>query len=325
MANSRPSEQTIDFPPSGRRRLLVTGHKGFVGQHVLAQAALSANLGTAGFDIRVPRQDYDLLDPAGLAAAIDETEPDAVLHLAGVTFVPDAMRDPERAIQVNVVGTLRLLQALKQRGFRGPMVYVSSGDVYGLIHPDNLPISELTPAQPRNPYAVSKVSAELLCRQWAVTEGWSICIARPFNHIGAGQSPQFVVARIASQIARIKAGAAEPRLVLGDIDVSRDFLDVRDVVAAYFALLEQGAPGEIYNICSGRERTIRELVERMLTVAGVTADIVVDDAMLRPSEQRRVVGSNNKIRQATSWLPAIDIDQTLQWVLLDWEERLKHE
>jgi len=309
MANPSIPDLPASPPSSGRRRLLVTGHNGFVGRHVLALAPA-----VAGFDIRAPQREYDLLDPAGLAAVIDEVQPDAVLHLAGLTFVPDAMRDPEKAIQVNVIGTLRLLQALKQHGFRGPMVYVSSGDVYGLIRAEQLPVSELMPAQPRNPYAVSTVS-----------EGWPICVARPFNHIGAGQGAQFVVARIASQIARIKAGLAEPHLQLGDIDVSRDFLDVRDVVAAYFALLERGEAGEIYNICSGHERTIRELVQRMLTLAGADVELAVDAALLRPSEQRRVVGSNKKITQATGWLPSIDFDQTLQSVLLDWEERIKHE
>lgn len=320
MANPATTDQPVNAPRPSRRRLLVTGHKGFVGQHVLALAPA-----VTGFEICVPEREYDLLDATGLAAAIDEVRPDAVLHLAGLTFVPDAVRDPERAIQVNVIGTLRLLQALKQRGFQGPMVYVSSGDVYGLVSPEQLPITEVAPVQPRNPYAVSKVSAELLCRQWALTEGWPICVARPFNHIGAGQGAQFVVAKIASQIARIKAGMATPRLELGDIDVSRDFLDVRDVVSAYFALLERGEAGEIYNICSGRERTIRELVQRMLALAGIDVELEVDKALLRPSEQRRVVGSNKKITQATGWLPAINIDQTLRSVLLDWEERIKHE
>lgn len=169
------------------------------------------------------------------------------------------------------------------------------------------------------------MAAELLCRQWAITEGWPICVARPFNHIGTGQGSQFVVAKIAGQIARIKAGLAEARLVLGDIDATRDFLDVRDVVAAYFALLARGVAGEIYNICSGRERSVRELVTRMLALAGVEAELVTDSALLRPSEQRRVMGANNKLVQATGWLPQFDIDQTLLSVLADWEERIKHE
>jgi GDP-4-dehydro-6-deoxy-D-mannose reductase len=303
-----------------RPRLLVTGHSGFVGQHVLALAK-AAGL----WDVQIPVREYDLLDPLALGVVVEAARPDAVLHLAGLTFVPDAVRDPEKALQVNTIGTLRLLQALKQGGFNGPMVYVSSGDVYGLITADALPVTELAPACPRNPYAVSKVAAELLCRQWAITEGWPICVARPFNHIGAGQGSQFVVAKVAGQIARIKAGLAEARLVLGDIDATRDFLDVRDVVAAYFALLARGAAGEIYNICSGRERSVRELVTRMLALAGVEAELATDSALLRPSEQRRVMGANNKLVQATGWLPQFDIDQTLLSVLTDWEERIKHE
>jgi len=322
---------TSSQPSVAQGRLLLTGHAGFVGQHVLAQAGR-----WPAWQIVGPGIEYDLLDAASIDALVDQVKPTAVLHLAGITFVPDSMRDPERTIQVNMLGTLRLLQSLKRVGFAGPMVYVSSGDVYGLVTPDQLPVTELTPVQPRNPYAVSKVAAELVCRQWALSEGWPICVARPFNHVGSGQGQQFVVSKIARQIALIRAGRAEPVLQLGDIDVSRDFLDVRDVIAAYFALLEQGREleqgrkgaaigGEVFNICSGRERTIRELVMRMLVLAGVEAEIVVDTSMLRPSEQRRVVGDNQKLVRATGWAPHLELDQTLTSILADWNERITHE
>lgn len=316
---------TSPQPAVMQGRLLVTGHAGFVGKHVLAQADLRPDWHIVG-----PGIGYDLLDATSLDALVDAVRPTAVLHLAGITFVPDAVRDPEKTIQVNMLGTLRLLQSLKRAGFSGPMVYVSSGDVYGLVTPQQLPVTEQTPVQPRNPYAVSKVAAELLCRQWAYSEGWPICVARPFNHIGSGQDARFVVAKIARQIALIRAGHAAPLLQLGDIDVSRDFLDVRDVIGAYFALLDHGRSGggiggEVFNICSGRERTIRELVTRMLALAGVEAEIVVDAAMLRPSEQRRVVGDNQKLMRATGWAPHFELDQTLASILADWNERIKHE
>jgi GDP-4-dehydro-6-deoxy-D-mannose reductase len=307
-------------------RLLVTGHAGFVGQHVLAAARRTS------WEVVGPGIEYDLLNAGSIDALVDAVKADAVLHLAGVTFVPDAVRDPENALVVNTLGTLRLLQSLKRTGFQGPFVYVSSGDVYGLLAPEQLPVTEATPAQPRNPYAVSKVAAELVCRQWAIAEGWPVFVARPFNHIGSGQRSDFVVAKIARQIALIRSSRAEPVLKLGDIDVSRDFLDVSDVVDAYFALLGLGQSpqassnsGEIFNICSGRELTIRALVMRMLKLAGVEADIDVDATSLRASEQRRVVGDNHKLARATGWQPRIDLDQTLLSILTDWEKRINDE
>ncbi|CAD5107401.1 GDP-6-deoxy-D-mannose reductase [Pseudomonas carbonaria] len=254
-------------------------------------------------------------------AALAEELPDAVIHLAGQTFVPEAFRDPVRTVQVNVLGTLNLLQALKRRGFSGTFLYVSSGDVYGQVGEADLPIVETQPPQPRNPYAVSKVSAELLCQQWSYVEPWRIIVARPFNHIGAGQGESFVVANMARQLVRVRQGLQVPRLEVGDIDVTRDFLDVEDVVAAYLLLLEEGRNGEIYNVCSGQERKVRDLIAEMARLAGVEVEIVQDPARLRRAEQRRVVGSSDKLQKETGWKPGISITETLQRMLSDWETR----
>lgn len=295
--------------------LLVTGLSGFVGGHLQRAIARSETWRLLG------AKPHNLLDPASLDAWLQAGVPDAVIHLAGQTFVPAAFKDPAHTLQVNLLGTLNLLQALKRAGFSGTFLFVSSGDVYGQVAETDLPITEVLAPKPRNPYAVSKVAAELLCQQWGYAEGWRMLIARPFNHIGPGQAASFVVPNMAQQIVSADAGAQRLTLEVGDIDVTRDFLDVRDVISAYFALLEHGRSGEIYNLCSGVERTVRELILQMTRLAGVSVDLVQDPSRMRPADQRRVVGSAEKLQKDTGWKPVISITDTLQSVLSDWEAR----
>ena len=297
------------------KTLLVTGLSGFVGGH-LQQALASSETWQL-----LAAKPHNLLDPASLDAWLQAGVPDAVIHLAGQTFVPAAFKDPAHTLQVNLLGTLNLLQALKRAGFSGTFLFVSSGDVYGQVAEAALPISETLAPKPRNPYAVSKVAAELLCQQWGYAEGWRMLIARPFNHIGPGQAASFVVPSMAQQLVGAGSGAQRLTLEVGDIDVTRDFLDVRDVISAYFALLEHGRSGEIYNLCSGVERTVRELIIEMARLAGVSVDLVQDPSRLRPADQRRVVGSAEKLQKDTGWKPSISITETLQSVLSDWEAR----
>ncbi|WP_090199123.1 GDP-mannose 4,6-dehydratase [Pseudomonas pohangensis] len=301
------------------KTLLVTGLGGFVGCHL--RAALPAMTGWK----LIPEQAYDLLDPASLDAWLQQCVPEAVIHLAGQTFVPEAFKDPAHTLQVNVLGTLNLLQALKRAGFSGTFLYVSSGDVYGQVGECDLPINEQLLPKPRNPYAVSKVAAELLCLQWSYKECWRIMVARPFNHVGPGQREDFVIPGVARQLARIRKGLQAPRIDIGDVDVTRDFLDVRDVINAYFSLLEHGHNSEIYNVCSGQEQRISTLIEQMATIAGLNVDLHQDQTRLRPSEQRRVMGNSLKLREQTGWTPGISITETLQSVLSDWEPRVERE
>lgn len=295
--------------------LLVTGLSGFVGGHLQHAIARSETWQL------LAAKPHNLLDPASLDAWLQAGVPDAVIHLAGQTFVPAAFKDPAHTLQVNLLGTLNLLQALKRAGFSGTFLFVSSGDVYGQVAEAALPISETLAPKPRNPYAVSKVAAELLCQQWGYAEGWRMLIARPFNHIGPGQAASFVVPSMAQQLVGAGSGAQRLTLEVGDIDVTRDFLDVRDVISAYFALLEHGRSGEIYNVCSGVERTVRELILQMARLTGVSVELVQDPSRLRPADQRRVVGSAEKLQKDTGWKPGISITETLQSVLSDWEAR----
>lgn len=298
------------------KKLLVTGLNGFVGRHL--QALLE---GAPSSWQLLESPAHDLLEPATLDAWLQDDCPDAVIHLAGQTFVPEAFRDPAQTIKVNLLGSLNLLQALKRRGFSGTFLYVSSGDVYGQVAEDELPIRECRLPQPRNPYAVSKVAAELLCLQWGYVEPWRIMVARPFNHIGTGQGEAFVIPSMARQLIRVRRGLQLARLEVGDVDVTRDFLDVRDVLKAYLALLERGQNGEIYNVCSGLELRVRDMITRLAELARVDVELVQDEARMRRAEQRRVVGCADKIQQETGWKPGVSITETLQSVLSDWEAR----
>lgn len=275
-------------------KLLVTGQSGFVGRHLLAHLA---NHRSEWQLVAAPS--HDLLDTNSLDAWVSATRPDAVIHLAGQTFVPEAFRNPARTLQINLRGTLNLLQALKRNDFQGTFLYVSSGDVYGQVTAEQLPIDETLLPKPRNPYAVSKLAAENLCLQWSFSEpDWRIVIARPFNHIGPGQAADFLVPDMARQLIRIRKGLQLPRLQVGDVDVSRDFLDVRDVVRAYFHLLEKGQSGEIYNVCSGVERDIRELIMQMASLAEVEITLEQHPDRLRRAEQRRVAGFWREVTRA---------------------------
>jgi GDP-4-dehydro-6-deoxy-D-mannose reductase len=300
------------------KRLFVTGGHGFVGQAIQRMASVIA--ARHGFEIVLPSVDFDLLDPAQVDAQLGAARPEAVLHLAAQSNVPLSFKDPEGTLRVNLFGTLRLFEGLRRSGLSPRVVFVSSGDVYGHVPETEMPISEERMPHPRNPYAVSKVAAEALCFQWSRTEGLEVMVARPFNHIGAGQADTFALPAFARQIADIRAGRRDPVIEVGDIDVRRDFLHVDDVVEGYLTLLESGMPGEIYNIASGQDRRVRDLLERMLEIAGVRADIRPDPVRHRPAEQRIVRGGNAKISRL-GWRPSRDIDEALGEILKDWEQR----
>jgi GDP-4-dehydro-6-deoxy-D-mannose reductase len=301
------------------KRLFVTGAHGFVGQWVQRLAPEIA--GRGGYHVVVPPDDFELLDPAQVDAQLGKHRPDAILHLAAQSNVPKSFEDPEGTFRVNVFGTLRLLEGIKRAGLSSRMVLASSGDVYGKVPETEMPVTESRMPLPRNPYAVSKLAAEALCYQWSQTERLQVMVARPFNHIGAGQSDTFVLPSFARQIAEIKAGKRAPVIEVGDIDVTRDFTHVADVIDGYLALLDNGQAGEVYNISSGKDHAIRELLARMLRMAGVKAEVREDHARFRSAEQRVVRGGNAKIA-GLGWRPTRSIDEALRDILEDWELRI---
>lgn len=291
--------------------LLVTGLSGFVGSHLAAQAG--------AVDLAREGQLADLREFDQVAAIVDALRPQSVIHLAAQSSVARSLVDPTETYQINFTGTLNLLTALRDCGFRGRMLYVGSGDVYGSVAESLLPVKEDMPLRPRNPYAVSKVAAEALCYQWSQSGPFEIVMARPFNHIGAGQDAQFAVADFARQIVAFRKGRGPGKLIVGDIHATRDFTDVRDIVRAYGDLLRAGLNGEAYNVCSGAERSLGEIIEALLRISGVTMQVEIDSQRLRPSEQRRMRGSYDKLHRHTGWQPDIALEQTLKDILDYWD------
>jgi len=295
--------------------ILVTGDSGFVGQHVLASWPGAVGLSALG-------PAMDVRDQAALVAGLHRLQPRAVLHLAARSFVPDSFRAPELTFEVNVMGTLRLLQALAETGFAGRFLFVGSSDAYGLVPQDALPITEERALRPRNPYAASKAAAEALCFQWSQCGPFEVLMARPFNHIGPGQSAEFVMSDFARQVARVAAGQQAPVLEVGNLAATRDFLSVLDVVRAYALVLTDGHKSEIYNVCSGSECSVQSLLMRLLALSGVEVEIRVDSARFRPADQPRMCGSFAKLHQHTGWQPQQSLDQTLLDMFRFWEKKI---
>lgn len=301
--------------------VFVTGASGFVGRHFCKYLESSPD-----WTPIAAAEGFDLRDAADVTRTIASLRPlDAVLHLAAQSNVPEAFADPYGTLQINFLGTLALLNALKASGFRGRFLYIGTADAYGLVAEKDLPVREERALRPRNPYAVSKAAAEALVYQWTQTEALDAVLLRPFNHIGPGQDARFAVAAFARQFAEITLGRRPPRLEVGDLDVTRDFTDVRDVARAYAELLTRGEPGSIYNIGSGAETRLRDVVDALSALADIKVDVVVDSARLRPSEQRRMVADTALIRNAIGWRPQYRLEQTLEDIFKDWKERLAHD
>lgn len=296
-----------------KQKLLLTGAGGFVGHHVLAA---SSNAGPfAEWDISSPPGEWDIRDVSAVHQLVSDIRPDAVLHLAAQSFVPRSFEDPHETFAINLGGTLNLLIALRAIGFEGRMLFVSSGDVYGRVPEEDLPVDEFRIPEPRSPYGVSKIAAEQLCLQWHRTEGLDAMVARPFNHVGPGQDARFVLPALARQVVAIAAGHQPPVIEAGDIDTTRDFTDVRDVVGAYAAMLGRGKPGATYLIGTGQEHQVRDLLLAMCTLCGIAPEIRQDPEKMRPSEQRRMAADATRLRKDTGWAPSISMESTLNDIL----------
>lgn len=299
------------------RKLLLVGGTGFLGLH-MAQAC------NGRYVVVTTGSEVDVRNPDHVQSLIAREQPDDVVHLAAITTLRESFENPRVTFDINFGGTLNLLMALRDADFSGRFLFVSSSEVYGLLSESDLPATESSPTKPRSPYAVSKIASEFLCYQWSQVERFKIVVARPFNHIGPGQSERFAISDFGRQIAMIKLGLAPPQILVGDIDTTRDFTDVRDIASAYEKLLCLGKNGEIYNVCSGTERSIRSLVERMCELADISVEIKTDSLRLRPSEQRRVRGDVRKITEAIGWSRAYSIDQTLSAIVDDWFLRISN-
>lgn len=294
-------------------RVLVTGATGFVGRYLLdaLRAGGHEPIAFGGPHDAPPASPLDLLDAAAVARAVDMAEPEAIVNLAGQAFVPQSVADPLGTLAVNAGGTANVLEAARACGRRVRVLLISSAEVYGIQRPERMPLDENAVARPANPYAASKAASETYAQAWHRAYGLDCVIARPFNHIGPGQDPRFVVPSFARQLAQIAAGAP-PVMHVGNLEAQRDFLDVRDVVAAYVLLLANGRAGEVYNICSGHPVAIREVLRQLIIIAGVAVEIRDDPERMRASDLPILSGDATKLRAATGWAPQYTLAASLR-------------
>lgn len=315
------------------KKLLLTGANGFVGS-VLLKHLLSAGYQvtcTTTSPTESKSGDYesiqlDIRDTKAVEATVRKVKPTHLIHLAAISNVATSFSDPYLTWETNVLGTINILEAIKNQAPNCFSLFVSSSEVYGSAFKSNVPLNEDSKCLPLNPYAASKLATEAAIGQYFATSLRGV-IARPFNHIGPGQSPDFVTASFAKQIATIENARQEPIIHVGNLDANRDFLDVHDVCRAYIKLLEceqNGLPHHIYNICSGKAYKIRELLEMMLSQSNTNIDIRLDPARLRPSDIPFAVGCNNRIITDIGWHPEKSIEDALGSLLNYWREQSKN-
>ena len=296
---------------NGRGRAFVTGGAGFAGRHLLDK------LGDAA--VAPQREELDLLDGPAVRAAVRDSRPTTVFHLAALASVGRSWDDPSETLLANVVMSVNLLEAVRLEAPEAAVLIASSGEVYG--PPERLPLLEESPLRPQNPYAVSKAACDLLAGQYADAHGLRIVRTRAFNHAGPGQSDEYVVGTLTRQVAAAEA-AGEDEVVLrtGNPDSARDFTDVRDVVRGYVAAAE--LPAGVYNVCSGRVVSVRELIELVRAAARVPVRHEVDPERIRTHDVREVSGSAERLRAASGWQPEIPLEKTVADALDAWRERL---
>lgn len=307
-------------------RALVTGGTGFVGRHLVdalrregAEAFACGGPLDGGLSI-------DLGDVGTIRRALDASRPDVVFHLAAQTFVPDAFASPVETYEINAVGSARIAEAVRAYDAGPPprIVFASSAEVYGVRGAREYPLRETAEPRPQNPYGASKAAAETILLGESRAFGLDVVVARAFNTIGPGQSERFVIASFAAQLARIAAGA-NPKLFVGNLGTARDFLDVRDVTAAYIALARDGECGEVYNVCSGAAIAIRDALGELIRIAGVPVEVREDPERVRAAENPLSAGDPAKVRARTSWAPQIPLRTSLRDVYAAARERVAGE
>lgn len=302
-------------------RAAVTGGLGFVGRHLVA------HLEACGDEVVTidhhGEPSVDITDAAAVDRAIADAAPEVVYHLAGWADVGASWSDPVGVLRINAEGTLNVLRACAAASVRRVLA-VASADVYGIVTEDDLPLTEASPLRPTSPYAASKAAADALALQAFLGHGLGVIRVRPFNHLGPGQSEQFVAPALAARIARAELDDADS-IPVGNLSARRDLTDVRDVVRAYRLLIERGVPGEVYNVCSGQDISIQELADHLVALARRPITLAPDPSLLRPVDLPVLRGDATKLRDATGWAPQISVEATLADLLDDMRARVRLE
>lgn len=288
-------------------RILVTGANGFVGGHLLRHLESRADTITA-----VSREDIDICDSTAVAELVRKSRPEAIIHLAAQASVALSFQDPVGTFATNAVGTLTVLEAVREHAPEARVLVASSADTYGRVEPHELPVVEDTLQRPVSPYAASKVAQEAVALQYARSFGLRVVVTRSFNAIGPGQSTAFALPSFASQIAQGARAGKDVCLRVGNLGVERDFVDVRDVVRAQVMLIEGDTFGCAFNICSAHPVRLRDALDMLIAESGRSVTVDVDPALLRPAEVNRMEGSNSRLCETVPWSVTIPLDQSLR-------------
>jgi len=309
-------------------KAFITGISGFVGGYLCSLLheegfrVSGSKLGHEGLPPNLPEGteivDMDITDGEAVADRIRRARPDILFHLAAQSSVALSWKKPKLTFDVNVGGTLNLLDAIRDSAPQCKVLLIGSSEEYGKVRPEDMPLSEGCGIQPANPYAVSKLSQEMMGTVYASSYGLRITMVRAFNHTGPRQAPTFVISDFARRIAMIEKGLIPPVLKTGNLDAVRDFSDVRDIVRGYFMLGSLGSSGEKYNIGSGRGYPIGQLLDMLLSMSGTAIRIEADPERMRPSDVPVLICDNSKIKRETGWQPEIPMERTLRDVLDYW-------
>ncbi|MGH2721554.1 MAG: GDP-mannose 4,6-dehydratase [Actinomycetota bacterium] len=315
-------------------KVLITGVTGFAGSHLAELCIARGDVEVFGtYRWRSRREniehikdlelvELDLMDAASVHKALKRTRPDRIFHLAAQSFVPTSWTAPTQTMQVNVIGQLNLFEAMVDLGLTStPFLVVGSSEEYGLVHPEETPITEQNPLRPLSPYAVSKVAQDYLGYQYFRSYGIHAIRTRAFNHGGPRRGEVLLPSDWAKQIAEIEKGLKEPVVEVGNLDSIRDFTDVRDIVRAYWLALEKCQPGEVYNIGTGNNPTVRSILDKLLAWTDATIEVRPVPEKMRPSDVEILVCDSSKFRAATGWEPQITLDTMLKDTLDYWRER----
>lgn len=318
-------------------KVLITGITGFAGSH-LAEYLLAEHPevevhGTYRWRSRMENlsgiaegkihlQESDLRDFSSVHNTLKRIQPDAIFHLAAQSYVPSSWTGPNDTLVTNISGQTNIFEALRQLDLDPVIQIACSSEEYGLVLPEETPITEDNPLRPLSPYAVSKVAQDLLGYQYFQSYGTKVIRTRGFNHTGPRRGDVFVTSNFAKQIVSIELGLREPVIRVGNLEAVRDFTDVRDMVRAYWLAVNHARPGEVYNIASGVGITIQELLDRLLGMSTAEVRVEIDPERLRPSDVEILLGDASKFRAETGWEPQIPFDQTLRDTLDFWRQRL---
>jgi GDP-4-dehydro-6-deoxy-D-mannose reductase len=315
------------------QKILITGCSGFVSHHLLqyldsgdeqyAIAGISRHVLSPGKykNLHVKTYALDLKNPGGTRDIIAAESPDYIIHLASNSSVAYSWQSPVESFQNNTNIFLNVIESVRILKLPCRILSVGSSEEYGIVNPDTLPLHENHELNPISPYAVARVSQEMLSKIYSDGYGQDIIITRSFNHIGSGQRDNFVISSFAKKIALIKRKELK-RLEVGNVDIVRDFLDVRDVVRAYMLLLKKGKAGEIYNVCRGVGYSLREILNKMMQISGTDFEIEINHSLIRPSDNPIIIGDNSKIKSACGWQPEIEIEESLKNIIEYWDKEL---